>query len=208
MICNCKKIDFIKFKDLSYWEDKTITSDENKILNFLKKKKLVNKNILHIGIGNSELAKKLSNNNHIDGITISSQEIKLAKKLNFKFYKVFLIDKHNSVINKKLKKKYDFIIDNNLKSYSCCKKNFNFYFLCLSKLLKKNGMIITSRKGMSWYKKLGVKKSFKIKKLFFNKIKELEGSKENILTIEECKNLSSIHFLKIRISNNLVFFKK
>lgn len=209
MICDCKKINFAKVKNLSYWEDKKITTDENKILNFLKKKNLYNKKILHIGIGNSDLAKKiLKENIYIDGITISSEEVKLANSLKLKFYKVFLIDKHNSNLCKKFKKKYDFIIDNNLKSYTCCKKNFNFYFSSLCKLLKKSGIIITSKKGMCWYKKLDYKKSFKIRKLFFNKIKELDSSRENILSLKECKNLASVHFLKIIIRRDIVFFKK
>ena len=61
--------------------------------NFLEKKKITNQKILHIGIGNSYIAKKLSQKNIIDGLTISSREIIYAKikfiKLQFVFQNKF-----------------------------------------------------------------------------------------------------------------------
>jgi len=210
MICDCKKINFRTFKMLSYWENKNITSDEKYILNFLKKKNLINKKILHIGIGNSYLEKSLKNKIlHIDGITISGAELDFARKLNLSFYKSFLIDKHNYDLIKKFKTNYyDIIIDNNLKSYSCCNKSFNFFFKSLYKMLKKNGYIITSQKGMKWYKKLEVKKSFNFKNFFYNKVKEVPGSKKNKLSVFDCMKLSCIYSLKITLLKDLVIFQK
>ena len=210
MICDCKKISFYNFKDLSYWENKKITTDEDKIVKYLLKKSLTDKVIFHVGIGNSSLASKLLKKKfkYLYGITIANSEVSFASKLNIKNYKVCLLDKHNSNLKKKIKKKFDIIVDNNLKSYSCCEKNFSNYFDSLVGLLKKNGMIITSKKGMKWYKKLQIKKTFSLKKFFFNKIKEAKGSRENILTLNNIKYLSNRYSLKTTMSKDLVILKK
>ena len=63
--CNCN-INIDTFNH-SYWESKKTTSDEIEIIKFLLNniKRLKSKNILHIGIGNSFLAEKLSGFNKI-----------------------------------------------------------------------------------------------------------------------------------------------
>ena len=66
--CNCSKPLFSN-KSYSYWEDRDMTSDENDVLHkILLDKSVVNKKILHIGVGNSELAKKLDFSNIVTGI--------------------------------------------------------------------------------------------------------------------------------------------
>ena len=93
-LCNCQHTDFNN--KYSYWEEKSSTDDESEILDFLLKKSLLkNMKILHIGIGNSKLAKKFSNSNEIFGITVSKNEIENANKLLLKGYSVFLLDKYS-----------------------------------------------------------------------------------------------------------------
>ena len=154
-ICNCKKYNLSE-KDYIYWEDREITSDELDIIKFVNKEFIIkNKNLLHIGIGNSKLASIFNEAKKIIGITVSKGELNFANKLNLKNYEIFLCDKYSenfSNITQKLK--FDFIIDTNLKSYSCCSKSFNFMFKNYLKILSVDGKIITSRKGMSWYKKI------------------------------------------------------
>lgn len=210
MICTCKKIAFNDFKNLSYWENKNITTDEDIIVKYLCKKILSNKKIFHVGVGNSSLASKLSKKKikFIYGITIADSEISFANTLNIRNYKVKLLDKHNSNLSREIKKKFNIIVDNNLKSYSCCQKNFNNYFKSLTSLLENDGIILTTKKGMRWYKKLNIKKTFSLKKLFYNKIKETKGLSRNILSFGEIKYLSTIHSLKIVINKDLVIFKK
>ena len=102
-VCKCKKFKF-KSKNLFYWEDRSTTSDEIDIINFLKKNfNLRNKTLLHIGIGNSEIASKFSEIKKIFGITISNSEIQKAKKLNIKNYEVYLCDKYSKTFLIKLK---------------------------------------------------------------------------------------------------------
>ena len=166
-VCDCEQENFNN--NYSYWEDKESTEDENEIIKFLKNNFLLkDKKILHIGIGNSNFAKIFSNINEITGITISKNEINYANNLNLKKYNVFLLDKYSINFENYFKNyQFDLIVDPNLKSYACCKKSFDFMFKNFSTLLSNNGTIITSRKGMNWYKKLKLFYSFFNFKNFF-----------------------------------------
>ncbi len=50
-------------------------------------------------------------------------------------------------------------------------------------MLNHKGILITSRKGMNWYKNIVPKLSFSLKRLFHYKLKEINGNSENIMTI-------------------------
>jgi predicted TPR repeat methyltransferase len=208
-ICNCKKIDLSKTK-VSYWENRKVTTDELDIINFLENKKKNNlKSVLHIGIGNSFFAEKFSTKFNITGITISSNELEKAKSMNLINYHVYLLDKYSIQFKKFLKKKkFDFIIDTNLKSYSCCQKSFEFMIYNIFKSIKKNGMLITSLNGMKWYKYLKPKISFSFKKLFHIKLKEIDGNENNVLSPEELKKLSRINGIKISFNDKLCYLRK
>ena len=207
-VCDCEQENFNN--NYSYWEDKESTEDENEIIKFLKNNFLLkDKKILHIGIGNSNFAKIFSNINEITGITISKNEINYANNLNLKKYNVFLMDKYSINFENYFKNyQFDLIVDPNLKSYACCKKSFDFMFKNFSTLLSNNGTIITSRKGMNWYKKLKPKISFSLKKFFFLKLKEIEGNSKNVLTLEELENLGYRYKLKIKYNEKIFEIKK
>ena len=78
--CNCVKTDFSR-RNYSYWEDRNTTSDECEILTNLIRK-IFKKNILHIGVGNSDLAKSIDPSNNILGISLSYKEIFFGKSLS------------------------------------------------------------------------------------------------------------------------------
>ena len=208
-ICKCKKINFLK-NDYTYWEDRSVTTDELDIVNFLKKSNnFTHNSILHIGIGNSFFAKKFSKYNKITGLTISKKEIYKANELNLSNYNVFLCDKYSKEFNHLLNNiKFDLIIDTNLKSYSCCIESFNYFMENLFGKLAKNGILITSRNGMNWFKKLEPKISFNLKKFFHYKLKEVNGDKDNILTIDELEKFSKSYNLKIYFDQKLCYLKK
>ena len=208
-ICNCLKSDFSKHNFI-YWEDRDTTSDEIEIIDYLEKSyKLNSKKILHIGIGNSFFAKKFFKDNQIFGITISKREIEKAKLLNLSNYNFVLCDKYSKNFNKELNnKKFDIIVDTNLKSYSCCHESFNFFIENLVDKLNINGMLITSKNGMNWFKKLKPKLSFNFKNFLHFKLKEVDGNKENILTVDELKNLSEKFNLKLSFDDNLCYLRK
>ena len=67
-------------KNFSYWEDKEVTHEEKNILIYINKyKSFLNNRILHVGVGNSFLAKNLNKNFKIEGISISNNEIKIKQ---------------------------------------------------------------------------------------------------------------------------------
>ena len=208
-ICNCSKDNFFD-KKYSYWEDRNITSDEVDVMNFISNsEKLKLKSILHIGIGNSYFCEKININCNITGVTISAKEIDKAKALNLSNYHVYLCDKYSIEFNTLIKtKKFDLIIDTNLKSYSCCQESFEFMMNNIIKSMHNDGILITSINGMKWFKKLKPKLSFSIKKLFHFKLKEIDGNELNILTINELKNLSQKYKLKMSFDDKLCYLKK
>ena len=208
-ICKCTKSDFSNH-NFTYWEDRNTTSDELEIIDFLENTyKLESKQVLHIGIGNSFFAKKFFKNNYIFGITISKKEIENANLLNLSNYKFLLCDKYSKNFIGELNNfKFDVIVDTNLKSYSCCHESFNFFMENLFNKLNDDGMLITSKNGMRWFKKLKPKLSFNFKNFFYYKLKEVDGNKENILTIDELKNLSKRYNLKFSFDNKLCYLKK
>ena len=110
---------------------------------------------------------------NIAGITTSAIEIDKAKALNLSNYHVYLCDKYSIEFNSLIKtKKFDLIIDTNLKSYSCCQKSFDYMMKNIIESINKDGMLITSINGMKWFKKLKPKLSFSFKKLFHFKLKK------------------------------------
>ena len=207
-ICKCVRPNFEN--NYSYWEDRNSTTDEKEIISYLKNNlNLVNKNILHIGIGNSLFAQMILKNNFIYGISVSSNEIIKGKNLNLDNYKVFLCDKFSTNFsNLFINKKFDVIVDNNIKSYSCCKISYYYFIENLFKMLNHNGILITSRKGMNWYKNIVPKLSFSLKRLFHYKLKEINGNSENIMTIDEAKFISNKYSLKLKFDEKICFFEK
>ena len=207
-ICNCSKPNYKN--NYSYWEDRNSTSDEKEIIHYLKKNiNLENKKILHIGIGNSYFAKLILNKNIIFGISVSSNEIVRAKNLNLVNYKVYLCDKFSTDFSELFNNKtFDIIVDNNIKSYSCCKLSYNYFIDNLFKILNDKGILITSRKGMNWYKNIVPKLSFSFKKLFHYKLKEINGNSENIMSLDEAKILSDKYSLNLNFDEKICFFEK
>ena len=121
----------------------------------------------------------------------------------------FLYDKYSTEFNSFIKdKKFDLIVDTNLKSYSCCHETFLFYIKNLFKTLDKNGILITSINGMGWVKSLKPKLTFSFKKLFHFKLKEINGNENNILTKNELKSLSDKHSLDLFFNDKICYLKK
>ena len=61
---------------------------------------------------------------------------------------------------------------------------------------------------MNWFKKLKPKISFYLKKLFFFKLKEVNGNSKNILTFDELKDLSYKYKLKMKYDEKICEIKK
>jgi hypothetical protein len=207
--CKCIKPSFLD-KKYSYWENRITTSDEMDIINKMSNdKNLIEKKILHIGIGNSELAKKLHSSNNIFGITISNNEIEHGNSLNLKNYKIFFCDKYSLNFESTFKNfSFDLIIDTNLKSYTCCQYAFDYMMEKFFNSLNDGGQIITSINGMRWFKSLKPKLSFNFKSFFYYKMKEVSGNPNNILNESELKNICSTYGIKILFDDKLCYLIK
>ena len=176
-----------------YWEKKSATLDEIEIVdylnNFFHEQKL---SILHIGVGNSHIAKNLKSFRKIDGISISGNEINYANNLNIPKYKTFFYNKlEKDVFLNNEFEKYDIIIDVNIKSFCCCQNSFEKLFYDYSNLLNKKGFIISDKRGMNWTRIVKPVIRFSFKNFFYKRLKEYDGPKENILTLDECNKISN-----------------
>tara|TARA_B100000963_G_C22604049_1_gene661587 strand:+ start:823 stop:1491 length:669 start_codon:yes stop_codon:yes gene_type:complete len=195
----------------SYWENNEVTSDEKEIVEFLNKSKLSEyKNLLHIGVGNSHIAKNLKNYNCVDGLTISNNELKKAQNLNIPNYNIYLKNKYSRgdlLINRV--GFYDLIVDNNLKSFACCNNAFDDLISKYKNYLKNNGSIISSLRGMRWSRIVKPVYSFSLKKLFYKRLKEFDGPINNLMNKDDCLELcNKFDFEMIEISAHLVQFIK
>ena len=193
-----------------YWENRRVTDDEVDIVNFLNSNDSnLNPNVLHIGIGNSFLPSNLNCYKKITGITISQNEIKHAQFMTIKNYNYFFLNKYKkNSLNIFKNKRFDIIIDTNMKSFSCCDKAFENLFDHYTKLLENNGYIITHINGLKWSRIIKPKLTFSLKKFFHKRLKEYDGPINNILNIHDCKKLANKNNLKLDLNyKNLIIFK-
>jgi len=138
------------YKDVS-WVKIAVTNDQLRIEAELKKLSLKNKRILHVGIGSSNIAKNFINNTiKVDGITVMQEEKKHAESLNLTNYNVYIINKYSNELNN-LQTSYDFIIDNNLSSFACCKQHYNLMITNYFNMLNNGGIILTDKMGMNYH---------------------------------------------------------
>jgi hypothetical protein len=140
--------------DMPIWVDHTkdeTTVDQAAIEAELDKMDLNSKSILHVGVGNSKFAQRFAGKVAlIDGLTVSHNEKALADSLGIDNYTVFFLSKYGREFILTIKKRYDFIIDNNMASFACCK--FHFYLMLDNYVwsLKPGGQILTEQRGMDW----------------------------------------------------------
>ena len=140
--------------DMPLWVDHTkedTTVDQARIEVEMDKMDLGGKNILHVGVGNSKFAERFSTRvNLIDGLTVSHNEITLALSFGIDNYTVYLLNKYSREFILTIKNRYDFIIDNNMASFACCK--YHFYLMLDNYVwsLKPGGQILTDQQGMDW----------------------------------------------------------
>jgi hypothetical protein len=107
--------------------------------------------ILHVGVGNSSLARRFASRAAaITGVTLSHNERELSDSLGLPQYKVFLLNKYGREFPSVTGAGHHLIVDNNLASFACCK--FHFYRMLDNYLgvLETGGIILTDQRGMDW----------------------------------------------------------
>lgn len=135
--------------DLRDWSDKETTPDQYRIERYIDRYDLRDKRLLHIGVGNSGLARRFRNRvKEIVGTTIDQPEIDVARSLRLTNYSVVLHNKYHG--GGEIAGKFDFIVDNNPTSPCCCLRHLaallDFYVVTLAE----GGQIVTDREGLEW----------------------------------------------------------
>src|SRR5512138_1846615 len=88
---------------------------------------------LHIGIGNSSLAKLYAEQiKRLDGITVCREEIDTAPQMDN--YHAWICDKHSPLFLSY--ERYDVIIDTTPFGHACCKRHLEQYFRNVFSMLK------------------------------------------------------------------------
>jgi hypothetical protein len=140
--------------DMPIWVDHTrdeTTVDQARIEDALEALDLAGRAILHVGVGNSGLAKRFASRVElIDGLTVSEPEVKLAHALGIPNYTVHFLSKHSREFLLQVGNRYDYVVDNNLASFACCKYHFfrmlDNYLWCM----RPGARILTDQRGMDF----------------------------------------------------------
>ena len=140
--------------DMPIWVDHTrdeTTIDQSCIEAELDRMEIDGANILHIGAGNSQFARRFAGRAHlIDGLTVSPNEKTLGDSFKIPNYTVHLLNKYAREFVTTIVHKYRFVVDNNLASFACCK--YHFYLMLDNYVwaLEPGGLILTDQHGMDW----------------------------------------------------------
>jgi len=137
-------------EELRDWSDKATTPDQRRMERYIDRYDLRRKRILHIGIGNSGLAQRFYKRvKEIVGTTIDGPEIRVARGLGLPNYR-FLLHNKFSAENEAIEGSFDYILDNNPTSPSCCIRHLATLFDFYAEKLSHNGQVVTDRQGLEW----------------------------------------------------------
>ena len=137
-------------EDLRDWSDKATTPDQYRIEKYIDRFDLRNKRLLHIGIGNSGLARRFHRRvKEIVGTTIDEPEVKVALSLDLPNYTLVLHNKYSGEQDI-VPGKFDFIVDNNPTSPCCCFSHLADLFDFYSEKLADGGQVVTDLQGLAW----------------------------------------------------------
>ena len=131
------------------WSERPTTRDQKRIEDFIAPLLQKGSRLLHVGIGNSLLARRFSGQvAAIAGATIARAELDHAQTLCLQDYTVHLANKYaRSFV--KIGHGFDFIIDNNPTTFACCRIHFFRMMASYQAMLAPGGMIVTDRAGLA-----------------------------------------------------------
>lgn len=137
-------------EDLRDWSAKATTSDQARMERNIDRYNLKEKRILHVGIGNSGLAKRFHGRvKEIVGTTIDEPELSVARSLGFPNYRFVLHNKFSGCSDV-LNGSFDFILDNNPTSPCCCMRHLAALFEFYAGILASDGQVVTDAQGLGW----------------------------------------------------------
>ena len=134
------------------WTRQQTTRDQVRIEAVLDTLAVTGASILHVGVGNSRFAQRFASRaRRIDGLTVHQNEKTHADALGLPNYTVDVLNKYSQEFGSVITHTYDFIIDNNLASFACCKYHFSVMFENYLRALTSHGQILTCQIGMDAY---------------------------------------------------------
>jgi hypothetical protein len=137
--------------ELIDYSQSVTTPDQSEIEESLEQMPMEGKRILHVGIGNSGLARRFAPRAiSIEGLTVSAAEQAHACSLGIPNYRTQLLSKYDPRLCSVFGEPFDIIIDNNLASFACCKHHFYLMFEGYAALLRPGGELFTHKLGMEW----------------------------------------------------------
>ncbi len=143
----------IKYSDGSWVKRKT-TEDLRNMQKYLSSQDTP-LSIFHVGIGNSSLFGLLGQRtSRFTGITISEDEIAFAREqfpndVGLK-YDVRLANKYSSDLVS-LGRDFDYIVDNDLSSYACCRHHFFDMLSSYRAMLRQGGAVLLGFNGLRYF---------------------------------------------------------
>lgn len=134
------------------------TDDQREINAWLQLQDLRAKRVLHIGSGNSSVARLVAADAaHICSVTVSPNEKAFADALLLPNYQTILANKHGATFFASQQgQQYDYIVDNNIASFVCCQHHLQRYLHTLVSVLAQDGVLVTHWLGMQWTLDLGI----------------------------------------------------
>ena len=142
----------VPYYDLDFdWAERETTEDQKRIEDYLTQARKVNHRLLHVGIGNSSLAQKVSTKfSTIVGTSLSDQEVSRAEDMNISNYYTFRINKYSEFFSRAIDSEFDVIVDNNPNSFCCCAFHLSRLLTSYHKMLTSHGKLLTDIEGIGW----------------------------------------------------------
>lgn len=133
------------------YSDTATTPDQERIESLLEARFPTGGALLHVGVGNSSLARRMGGRwERVDGLTVSAAELELARSLDLTGYHVALADKYDPAASDVLPGPYDVVVDNNPTSFACCRAHQDALMGRYAGWIAPAGVLLTDRAGMAW----------------------------------------------------------
>lgn len=138
------------------WSRRGTTKDQRRIEEYIDRFDLGSKRILHVGVGNSGLAKRFRGRfREVVGTTVDQPEVDWGSGLGIPGYRVLLQNKYANTADL-LPGRFDFIVDNNPTSACCCLRHLATLFELYREKLEDGGQVVTDQLGLSWIPENGI----------------------------------------------------
>ncbi|WP_225207539.1 SAM-dependent methyltransferase [Novosphingobium huizhouense] len=106
--------------------------------------------ILHVGVGNSLLARRFcARGAEVVGTTIAPEEVAHGRAMGITRYDLRLHNKYRGHDGQAWGH-FDFIVDNNPSSFACCLDHYMTMLKFYSDVLKPDGQFLVDRVGLGW----------------------------------------------------------